>query len=108
MEIHTLMPVVREAMNTCPEGARYCALKKFVVPPLAEVDKVLQKKTKHIVHSSLAFAICALKESSNPSTAEKVASPEDSQTGPVPSATPTTSAVQTASRRLYTRVARRY
>ena len=62
LEVHTLMPLVREAINTCPEARRYCALKKFVLPPPLEVEKFWGTTTKNLMHSSVAFAICALKE----------------------------------------------
>lgn len=70
MQLHTLMPLVRDAFNTCPVEARYCALKKFIVPPPVEVEKLWGKTTKVLKHSSLAFAICALKESTSTSVSQ--------------------------------------
>ncbi|KAL8270367.1 hypothetical protein Esti_005691 [Eimeria stiedai] len=62
LEVHTLMPLVREAMNVCPEGKRYCSLNTFVVPPSADDAKRGNVKSRENKYSSLGFAICALKD----------------------------------------------
>ncbi|KAL8438964.1 hypothetical protein Efla_005099 [Eimeria flavescens] len=61
MEVHTVMPLVREALNICPPTKRYCALKKVVLPPSAAADVQAGLKPKALRYSSVAFAICSLK-----------------------------------------------
>ncbi|KAL8450965.1 hypothetical protein Emag_002967 [Eimeria magna] len=62
MEVHTLMPLVRGAMNACPEGKRYCALENFVVPQSADSVRRRNVQSREPRYSSLGFAICALKD----------------------------------------------
>ncbi|XP_026190325.1 uncharacterized protein LOC113146615 [Cyclospora cayetanensis] len=67
MELHTFMPLVRDAFNSCKVGSRYCALKKFVVPPPVAIENLWGKTAKVLRHSTVAFAICALKDATSAS-----------------------------------------